>query len=106
MKTDRAVSPRVHVPEVPSRAMPFAVAGGLVVLGGLLLRSRPDLLDLPDPRVSRPAPTSRGQAVARRSRDAVAALVPDNLSKTLGRSLVITGVALLTARALDLFAGE
>lgn len=77
------------------------VAGIALVGAGLMLRLvKPAMLSLPEPdgkkRHDRGIPRA-----ARKSRDGVAALMPSNLTGSIGRSLIIMGLGLVAVRALD-----
>lgn len=86
---------------------PLALAGGLVAGGAMLLKMRPGALELPEPALlgDDNHEASGARRLARRSRDGVAHFVPSNLSDSLGRSLVIAGLALAVTRLLDEAAG-
>ncbi len=84
------------------RLLPAAAALGLMAAGVLLWRWRPSLLDLPQPAPLKGGrPQGMFRRAARRSREGVSLVAPDNLSVSLGRSLVIAGAALLAVRVLD-----
>lgn len=75
---------------------------GFALLGaGLVLRQiKPAFLSLPEP--AELVRNDRGlRRAARKSRDGLAGLLPSNLTGSIGRSLIIMGLGLLTIRALD-----
>ena len=78
---------------------------GLVMIGlGLTARRvEPDLLSLPDParKSKRLRDVRSGRDAAKVTRDGIASFIPANLTKSLGRTLIIMGAALVAVRALD-----
>ncbi|KIN60152.1 Glucosyltransferase MdoH [Sulfitobacter noctilucae] len=79
------------------------ILAGLALLGmGLLVRRwQPRALSLPD-KPDTGSHRDRGVAkVARRSRDGVAAVLPRNMTGSIGRSLLVMGAGLIIVRALD-----
>lgn len=79
------------------------VVTGLALLGaGLMVRRwRPRALTLPD-RKEDENREDRGVArAARKSRDGIAAILPSNMTGSIGRSLMIMGAGLILVRALD-----
>lgn len=79
------------------------ITAGLTMIGlGVLLRwARPRALDMPD-RLHDGDFGGRGlDGAARKTRDGVAEVLPDNLSDGLARSLMIFGAGLILLRALD-----
>ncbi|SIO32368.1 hypothetical protein [Vannielia litorea] len=89
------------------RLVPVAVAAGLVAAGALLWRARPHALDFPDPVPLDGNPSrSLFRRAARKGRDGLRRVSPDNLSVSLGRSMVIAGGALLLTRLLDELSGD
>ena len=84
------------------RLTPLLYAGGLIGIGAALLWSKPSLGHVPTPALTKEGKNpSRSRRVARRGRDAVGSLAPTNVTDSLGRSLVLGGVALMLARLLD-----
>ena len=74
-------------------AAPFVAAGAMVVAGLLMHRYRPAAADLRGPRRRPGVPASaRAGDVARETREAVAAVTPDNLVGGMGRTLILAGV--------------
>lgn len=92
---------------IPADARPLLLGAGLVGLGVLLRVLRPRALDLPrrDTPLRRPRNASRGE-VARFARDGITEVLPDNLSDSVGRSLLLIGAGLIVARALDEIADD
>ncbi|MDF1728310.1 MAG: hypothetical protein P1U53_11240 [Sulfitobacter sp.] len=79
------------------------ILAGLALLGlGLLVRRwQPAALTLPespDGESQRDAGLSKA---ARKSRDGVAAVLPGNMTGSIGRTLLIMGAGLIMVRALD-----
>ncbi|ETX15118.1 hypothetical protein OCH239_17680 [Roseivivax halodurans JCM 10272] len=89
-----------------SRISPYTplLAGAAMIGAGILLRrTAPDTLRLPEPARQPKAlrdVRTRSDA-ARAARDGIARFMPNNLTKTLGRSLVLMGAATIAVRMLD-----
>lgn len=94
-------------PSTRERLAPMAVAAGLIAAGAMLWRAKPSALQMPEAAPLGDAPR-RGflRRAARQSRDGLGHFAPDNLSDSLGRSLVLAGGALLATRLLDEIAGR
>jgi len=93
--------------ETLDAAAPFAAAIGLTVVGAVLVKWRPDVLEMPEPNANPRLPDFRDHRdVALQLRESAAALSPRNLMDTLGRSLIISGALLLVVRAIDGLNGE
>ncbi len=93
--------------DTQNRLVPVAVAAGLVAAGALLWRARPHALDFPDPvPLDNNPKRSIFKRFARKGRDGLRRVAPDNLSVSLGRSMVIAGGALLVTRLLDELSGD
>ena len=77
------------------------LAGLALVGAGLVLRQiQPSVLSLPQPDSA--DRNDRGvRRAARKSRDGLAGILPSNLTGSIGRSLMIMGLGLVTIRALD-----
>ncbi|WP_372988547.1 hypothetical protein [Sulfitobacter sp.] len=77
------------------------LAGLALVGAGLVLRQiQPSVLSLPEP--DKADRNDHGvRRAARKSRDGLAGLLPKNLTGSIGRSLMIMGLGLVTIRALD-----
>jgi hypothetical protein len=77
------------------------LAGLALVGAGLVLRQiQPSVLSLPQPDGA--DRNDRGvRRAARKSRDGLAGILPSNLTGSIGRSLMIMGLGLVTIRALD-----
>ena len=83
----------------PSRHSPFLIGAILLAIGALLRLWRPTYLDLPDRPKGR---TGSGlPAMAHRTQDGIAAVLPGNLTGGVGRSLILLGAGLIAIRALD-----
>ena len=77
-------------------------AGLALLVAGLVLRLwQPSVLDMPD-RPARHSKDSGLPRAARRARDGVTMIAPGNLTRSLGRTLIVAGAALVAIRALDL----
>ncbi|MBY6003463.1 hypothetical protein KUV62_06075 [Salipiger bermudensis] len=95
------------LPASRDRLMPVAYAGGLLAIGAALLIAKPRLGHVPPPNRMGDGPRrSRLRRAAQRGRDGVQAFAPTNVTDSLGRSLILGGVALLLARVLDEVAGH
>ena len=82
--------------------MPFLIGIGLIGLGMAARRIEPDTLRLPEPADSPDFRNIRsGRDAARAARDGIAGFVPRNLTKSLGRTMILMGAALVAVRALD-----
>ena len=88
--------PRDRIPASP-------VIAGVALLGaGLLLRNwQPAALELPEPDRDAKHRDQGARRVARHARDGVARVMPRNLTRSVARSLMIVGAALVMVRALD-----
>ncbi|TMM51594.1 hypothetical protein [Sulfitobacter sabulilitoris] len=84
------------------------ILAGLALLGtGLVLRRwQPRLLDMPERAEGASDAGTPAQRVARKGRDGVATVLPDNMTGAIGRSLIVMGAGLLALRALDLLVDE
>ncbi|MGR3452687.1 hypothetical protein [Pseudooceanicola sp.] len=93
---------RIETPVTKDRILPVAIGVGLLAVGAVLWRMKPGALAIPaaDP-LHEDRGASRWRRAARRSRNGVAKVAPENLSDSLGRSLVFAGGALLVTRLLD-----
>lgn len=82
------------------RTSPLVAGIALLTAGLILRRVQPTFLSLPEPDgLER---NDRGiRRMARKSRDGLADILPSNLTGSIGRSLIIMGLGLLTIRALD-----
>ncbi|APZ53471.1 hypothetical protein [Salipiger abyssi] len=107
---------RTNLPEIArttlpatrrARFAPFVYAGGLLAIGTALLVSKPRIGKVPEPRQMGNAPRrSRLRRAAQHGRDGAQAFAPSNVTDSVGRSLILGGVALLAARALDELSGR
>jgi len=94
--------PRV-TDDTRDRALPLALGAALVAIGIAIWRAKPSMLQIPDAtpiddRSNRGGYLTRA---ARKSRDGLKPITPDNLSGSIGRSLVFAGGAILVTRLLD-----
>ena len=81
---------------------PFLIGLALIGLGLAARRVEPESLRLPEPGGRPDLRNIRsGRDAARAMRDGIAALVPRNLTKSLGRTMILMGGALVAIRALD-----
>ncbi|MHA6326219.1 hypothetical protein [Roseivivax sp. CAU 1753] len=81
---------------------PFLIGLGLIGLGLAARRVEPETLRLPEPG-DRPdfRGIRSGKDAARAARDGIAGFMPANLTKSLGRTMILMGAALVAVRALD-----
>ncbi|WP_246107314.1 hypothetical protein [Puniceibacterium confluentis] len=81
---------------------PILVGLAMVGIGLVACRIEPAALRLPEP-AGRPRlrDIRDGRDVARAARDGIATLIPRNLTRSLGRTLMLMGGALIAVRALD-----
>ena len=85
--------------DTTERLAPIAFAAGVVVAGAAMWRAKPSAFDMPEPApIHDDHAPGRLARFARGSRDRVA---PGNLAVAVGRSLVISGAALLIVRLFD-----
>ncbi|MFD1341021.1 hypothetical protein [Litorisediminicola beolgyonensis] len=107
----------LHFPKLPaidgisaSREADYTpvLAGLLMVGAGLLLRrTAPGALRLPEPGTYRKIRDVRsGRDAAHVARDGIARLIPNNLTGSLGRTLVLMGTATIAVRLLDAFVDD
>ena len=82
------------------RRSPIASAVALMLAGTALSLWRPKLLELPKSERSHRSNSTAGQALTI-TRDAVQDVAPDNLSDSIGKSLAVTGSALLIVGIFD-----
>lgn len=89
------------------RVTPIAVGVGLLAVGALLWKTKPSMLDMPDPLpLGKEPDNSFSRRALRKTRDGVSHVAPSNLSVSLGRSMVIGGLALVLTRILDELTGK
>jgi len=89
-------------PATAERLVPVAIGVGLLAAGALLWRLKPGALSIPEPAPLKDDAVNHGwRRAARVSREGVSKVAPDNLSASLGQSLVFAGGALLVTRLLD-----
>ncbi len=81
---------------------PILLGLALVGIGIATRRVEPEMLRLPEP-AERPRlrDIRGGRDAARAARDGIAGFIPRNLTRSLGRSLMLMGGALIVVRALD-----
>ncbi|MCA0964219.1 hypothetical protein [Salipiger bermudensis] len=95
------------LPASRDRLMPVAYAGGLLAVGAVLLIAKPRFGQVPPPNRMGDGPRrSRLRRIAQRGRDGIQTFAPTNVTDSLGRSLILGGIALLLARVLDEVAGR
>ncbi|TNF22160.1 MAG: hypothetical protein EP318_04720 [Rhodobacteraceae bacterium] len=84
------------------RLTPVLYAFGMVAIGAALLVTKPRIGQVPESRLSGDTPArSRLGRAAQRTRDATGTFAPTNVTDSIGRSLLIGGVALILTRVLD-----
>ena len=84
------------------RLSPLVYAGGMLTIGLALLLAKPRIGKVPRSTFSGSGPRAgRRRRAAQRSRDVVAPFAPGNVTDSIGRSLIIGGVALALTRLLD-----
>lgn len=89
-------------PDTAERLLPVALGVGLLAAGAVLWRMKPGALRIPEPAPLHDDSATHGwRRAARKSREGVSKIAPDNLSDSVGRSLVFAGGALLVTRLLD-----
>ncbi|WP_226623479.1 hypothetical protein [Alloyangia pacifica] len=89
------------------RLAPMLFAGGLLAVGAVLLKTKPRIGHVPEPRQFGNLPRrSKARRAALATRDQVSTFAPTNVTDSLGRSLMIGGAALLLTRLLDEAAGR
>ncbi|ETW13507.1 glucosyltransferase MdoH [Roseivivax marinus] len=95
-----------ELPELPEGLGAYAplFAGAAMIGAGLLMRRiEPETLRVPEPsrRPKSLRDVRSGRDAVRATRDGIARFTPHNLTKTLGRSLVLMGAATIAVRMLD-----
>ncbi|WP_245902543.1 hypothetical protein [Pararhodobacter marinus] len=89
------------------RWAPVAYAGGMLAIGAGLLVAQPRIGRVPEPAQAGDLPRhKRLRRAAQVSRDGARAFAPSNVTDSIGRSLLVGGVALIMTRVLDEFAGH
>ena len=89
------------------RLVPVVYAGGMLALGAAMLAAEPWVGDVPEAKLSGDdKPRGVFGRAARLGRDGAQALAPSNVTDTIGRSLLIGGVALLLTRIFDELLGR
>jgi hypothetical protein len=83
------------------RWKPIVYGGALAGVGLLLLKVSPSVGEMPKASLSKGTSNSRRSKVARVARDGAEQLAPGNVTDKLGRSLLIGGLAMISARLLD-----
>jgi hypothetical protein len=80
----------------------------MVGLGLVARRIEPSALSLPEPsgRRKRLSEVRTGRDAAKVARDGIAGFTPHNLTRSIGRTLILMGAALLAVRALDELVGD
>ena len=91
--------------DTPSHAHPVLTAIVLIVVGLLFRRWQPRVLEVPE-ATPRSDDEGRLAAAARLGRNGVTKVMPGNLTGSIGRSLMVTGVGLILVRALDALVEE
>ena len=108
---DRNTLPAIAKKALPAsrkaRLAPVGYALGLFAVGTALLIAKPKFGQVPSPIQNGDAPRiGRWRRAAQHGRDGVQAFAPSNVTDSVGRSLILGGVALLAARALDEMSGR
>ena len=89
------------------RWAPVAYAGGMLAIGAGLLIAQPRVGHVPDPAQAGDAPRNkRLRRAAQVGRDGARAFAPSNVTDSIGRSLLVGGVALIMTRVLDELSGH
>ncbi|SNR46822.1 hypothetical protein [Puniceibacterium sediminis] len=84
------------------RLSPLLYAGGMLALGAALLIAKPRIGHVPRATLAEGPPTrSHSRRAVQGSRDIIAPFAPSNVTDSIGRSLMIGGVALALTRVLD-----
>ena len=82
--------------------MPVVAGLGMLGLGLFLRQTAPSALRLPEPgRRKRLRDVRSGRDAAHVARDGIARFIPDNLTGSLGRTLILMGTATIAVRILD-----
>lgn len=88
------------------RLKPFIFGGSLIAIGSMLLRVKPSVGQVPDPKPYGTSGRNRlRRRMAHRVRDGAASFAPTNVTDQIGKSLVLGGTSLLVARVLDEYLG-
>ncbi|MGZ9811060.1 hypothetical protein ACXN5S_11400 [Pseudoroseicyclus sp. H15] len=94
-------------PSNRDRLVPVVYAGGMVALGAAMLAAEPWVGEVPEAKLSGDdKPKGLLRKSARMGRDGAQALAPTNVTDSIGRSLLIGGIALLLTRILDEIVGR
>ncbi|MFW2588924.1 hypothetical protein [Sagittula sp. SSi028] len=88
-------------PSKHERLQPLLYGAGLLAVGTLLIKLKPRFGVAPNPIVHSARTQSKRRKAAAFARDRAAGLAPGNVTDKLGKSLVLGGVAMMTARLLD-----
>ena len=87
---------------------PVVLGLAMVGLGLVARRIEPGALSLPEPsgRRRKLRDVRSGQDAAKAARDGIAGFIPRNLTRSMGRTLILMGTALLAVRVLDEFVDD
>ncbi|ETX29960.1 hypothetical protein [Roseivivax isoporae] len=81
---------------------PFLIGLAMVGVGLAARQVEPEALRLPKPGAkARLRDVRSGRDAARAARDGLAGLLPSNLTRSVGRTMILMGAALIAVRALD-----
>ncbi|GAA4217898.1 hypothetical protein J4E08_14960 [Sagittula sp. NFXS13] len=99
---DEAKEAALPVPSKRARMSPLVYGAGMIAAGLLLKKVNPRFGTLPNPlQYGASRKKSRGVKAATFARDRAANFAPGNVTTKLGKSLILGGAAMLTARILD-----
>ncbi|MAC78745.1 MAG: hypothetical protein CML66_11860 [Rhodobacteraceae bacterium] len=115
MNRDHSTPGRTLVPDTirdrlpvsrEERLAPFVYGGGMLAVGAALLVAKPKVGQVPNPRHGGDGPRRGVRRVAQVGRDSLHSFAPSNVTDSIGRSLMIGGVALVLTRLLDEMSGR
>ncbi|MBP0481474.1 hypothetical protein [Sagittula salina] len=90
------------VPSKRARLSPLVYGAGLIAVGVMLRKVKPEVGTAPNPlQFGAARGASKRLRSAAFARDRAANFAPSNITDKLGTSLVLGGIAMVTARVLD-----
>ncbi|WP_425071919.1 hypothetical protein [Sagittula sp. S175] len=101
-KMDEIKEAALPVPSKRARLSPLVYGAGMIAAGLLLKKVNPRFGTVPNPlQFGASEGTSRRLKSAAFARDRAASFAPSNITDKLGSSLMLGGIAMVTARVLD-----